>query len=255
MSATQQPPKARPSASAGEQAARPAVVRHATWALAFYRSALGKKYVMAVTGVIGMVYIVAHLIGNLKVYFGADAINSYGEWLRRSLGYPVLPATWTLWGIRIVLIVALVLHVHAAYALTRINRRARPISYQSKRDYIAADFAARTMRWTGVIVLLFIAYHLADFTWGWVNPEFVRGDVYGNFLTSFSVPIVSAFYIVANLALGLHLYHGAWSLFQSLGINQPRFNHWRRWFAIGFAAVVVVGYLSFPIAVLTGVVS
>jgi succinate dehydrogenase / fumarate reductase cytochrome b subunit len=110
------------------------------------------------------------------------------------------------------------------------------------------------MRWTGIIVLLFLAYHLADLTWGWVNPDFVRGEVYDNLVASLSNPIVALFYLAANAALGVHLYHGAWSLFQSLGINSPRFNPWRRLFAITFAVITVGGNLSFPIAVQLGIV-
>jgi succinate dehydrogenase / fumarate reductase cytochrome b subunit len=160
-----------------------------------------------------------------------------------------------LWGLRLTLIVAVVLHVHAAYALTMMNRRARPVKYQSSRDFIAADFAARTMRWTGIIVLLFLAYHLADFTWGWANPGFERGEVYRNGVASLSNPVVALFYIAANLALGFHLYHGAWSLFQSLGINSPRFNPWRRLFAIAFAVVTIGGFIAVPIAVQLGIVA
>lgn len=256
MSTTQQPPRADSRSEAGQQATvtRPAAVRYGAWALEFYRSALGKKYVMAITGVIGMAYVFFHMIGNLKVYLGPEPLNTYGEWLRESLLYPILPEHVMLWILRIVLIVALVLHVHAAYALTRMNQRARPTGYQTSRDWIAADFAARTMRWTGVIVLLFIAYHLADLTWGWLNPDFERGDVYGNLVASLSNPIVALFYFAANLALGVHLYHGAWSLFQSLGVNSPRFNPWRRFFAIAFTVVTVGGNLSFPLAVQLGIV-
>lgn len=219
----------------------------------FYRSAIGKKYVMAITGIIGLGYVLAHTIGNLKMYLGPEEIDHYGEFLRELL-VPILPRTWTLWLLRLVLIAALVLHVHAAYALTVMNRKARPVRYQSKRDYVAANFAARTMRWSGIIVLLFIGWHLADFTWGWVNPGFVRGEVYRNVVASFERIPVAILYIVANLALGLHLYHGAWSLFQSLGWNNPRFNAWRRHFATGFAGLIVVGNVSFPLAVLAGVV-
>ena len=117
------------------------------------------------------------------------------------------------------------------------------------RDYVAANFASRTMRWTGIIVLLFLAFHLADLTWGCANPDFVCGDVYHNVVASLERVPVAIFYIVANLALGVHLFHGAWSIFQSLGFNNPRFNEWRRWFAVAFAAVIVVGNCSFPIAV------
>jgi succinate dehydrogenase / fumarate reductase cytochrome b subunit len=152
------------------------------------------------------------------------------------------------------LIAAFALHIHAAYSLTLMNRRARVTRYQSPRDYIAANFASRTMRWTGVIFVLFLAWHLADLSWGWVNPHFVRGEVYRNIDASLSRWPVAILYILGNLALGVHLFHGSWSLFQSLGLNNPRFNIWRRWFAIGFSALIVVGNVSFPIAVLAGIV-
>jgi len=218
-----------------------------------YRSAIGKKYLMAITGVIWLGYVLAHMLGNLKLFQSADDFNTYAEFLRRLL-YPIMPPSATLNLMRLVLVVALIVHIVAAAQLTALNRRARPEQYRSKRDWIAADFAARTMRWTGVIVLLFIAYHLADLTWGWVNPD-PSGTVYDRVVASFSVPAVAAFYIVANIALGFHLYHGAWSLFQSLGINHRRFNPVRRTFAIAFTAIVVIGNLSFPIAVQLGIVA
>lgn len=219
-----------------------------------YRSALGKKYVMAVTGLVFLGYVLAHMVGNLKLYQGAEAFNEYAEFLRRLL-YPIMPQSMTLNLMRAVLILALVLHVVAAVQLTQMNRRARPDSYRAKRDYIAADFAARTMRWTGVIVLLFVAYHLADLTWGWVNPAAEGATIYEKVVASFSEPVVAGFYLLANLALGAHLYHGVWSLFQSLGWNNRRFNHWRRGLAIGFTVLVVGGNLSFPIAVQVGLIS
>jgi succinate dehydrogenase / fumarate reductase, cytochrome b subunit len=219
-----------------------------------YRSALGKKYVMAITGIIGLGYVLAHMIGNLKLYQSAESFNLYAETLR-SLLYPIAPEHSILNLLRAVLVLALIAHVVAAWQLTVMNRRARPERYRSKRDYVAADFAARTMRWTGVIVLLFLVYHLADLTWGWVNPAPAGSTPYEKVIASFSVPAVAAFYLVANLVLGFHLYHGTWSLFQSMGWNNRRFNHWRRTLAIVFTVVVVGGNLSFPIAVLTGVIS
>jgi succinate dehydrogenase / fumarate reductase, cytochrome b subunit len=223
-----------------------------------YRSALGKKYIMAITGVLLMGFVLLHMVGNLKVYLGKDgdgvyAIDHYGEFLRELL-VPLAPRTVVLWILRIGLIAAFVLHIHAAYSLTMMNRRARVTRYQSPRDYIAANFASRTMRWTGIIFFAFLAWHLADFTWGWVNPGYVRGEVYRNFDASLSRVPVAILYIVGNLALGVHLFHGSWSLFQSLGLNNPRFNIWRRWFAIGFSGLIVVGNVSFPIAVLAGIV-
>lgn len=222
--------------------------------LELYGSALGKKYVMAITGVIFMGYVLAHMFGNLKLYQSAEEFNAYAEFLGTLL-YPIVPLDGTLWLLRLVLIASLVLHVVAAAQLTQMNRNARPTSYRSKRDFVVADFAARTMRWTGIIVLLFIAYHLADLTFGWVNPAPEGATLYEKVVASFSNPAIAGFYLVANLALGVHLYHGAWSLFQSLGWNNRRFNHWRRTFAIAFTVVVVGGNLSFPIAVQLGIIS
>jgi len=151
------------------------------------------------------------------------------------------------------------LHLHAAWSLTQLNRHARPVKYQSARDYQVATFASRTMRWTGIIVLSFLIWHILDLTLGVVNTtgtsgEFVKDEVYNNLVRSFDRWPVSVFYVVANILLGIHLFHGAWSIFQSLGWNSPRFNNWRRGFATAFATVVVVGNVSFPIAVLAGIV-
>jgi succinate dehydrogenase / fumarate reductase cytochrome b subunit len=243
--------------------APPGSARKTPWAVEFYRSAVGKKYTMAITGIVWMGYLAAHTIGNLKVYIGflpAEGdyeVDIYGEALR-SLLFPILPEHVVLWLLRVIIILALVIHVHAAYSLTLMNRKARTVSYQGPREYLVADYASRTMRWSGVLVLLFVLWHLADFTWG-VAPfapgAWEHGQVYANFVASFSRVPVSILYIAANIALGSHLYHGAWSLFQSLGANNPRFNPWRRYFAIAFAGVIVVGNISFPIAVLSGLIS
>lgn len=241
----------------------PATKRRNLWPVELYRSAVGKKWVMAVTGIILLGYLLAHMIGNLKVYIGylpaegAYEIDLYGEALRELL-FPIMPHGVVLWLFRIVLLTAFVLHVHAAYALTVMNRRARPTEYVGPREYLVANYASRTMRWSGILVLLFVAWHLADFTWGtqpFAPGSWERGAVYDNFIASFSRVPVAVLYIVANLALGLHIYHGAWSMFQSLGVNHPRFNPWRRWFAQAFAAVIVVANISFPVAVLTGIIS
>jgi succinate dehydrogenase / fumarate reductase cytochrome b subunit len=236
-------------ASAQTKTVQPKAKRRAPWPIEFYRSAVGKKWVMAVSGVILLGFVFAHMIGNLKLYLGKQEIDLYGEALRDMPGH-LLPRTVLLWSIRTVLTLAFVFHIHAAYSLTRMNKRARPVGYQAPREYVAANFASRTMRWTGIIVLAFLAFHLADLTWGAANgSHFVRGDPYNNLVYSFRRPAVALLYLIANLALGVHIYHGAWSLFQSLGINNPKFNKARRRFAQGFAAVIVLGNISFPIAV------
>jgi succinate dehydrogenase / fumarate reductase cytochrome b subunit len=170
---------------------------------------------------------------------------------------PFLPEHVALWILRTGLIVAFLFHIHAAYSLTLMNRRARPEDYQGPRSYVAANYASRTMRWSGVIFLAFLLFHLADLTWGIqpMAPEtWERGEVYANFVATFSRAPVTIFYVIAMIALGIHLYHGAWSMFQSLGINHPRFNHLRRWFATGLAVLVTVGNAVMPLAVLFGFV-
>jgi succinate dehydrogenase / fumarate reductase cytochrome b subunit len=228
--------------------------RKAPFPVEFYRSALGKKYVMAITGIMLMGFVFAHMVGNLKMYLGAEEFNHYGEFLRELL-VPILPRTVALWGLRLGLIAAFALHIHSAFSLTVINKKARATKYQSPRDYVAVTFASRTMRYTGVIFAIFLVWHLFDLTLTGTNYHYVRGEAYANVDNSLSRIPVALLYLVGNLALGIHLFHGAWSLFQSMGWNNPRFNGARRTFATAFAAIVVVGNLSFPIAVLAGVVS
>lgn len=226
-----------------------------------YSTAVGKKYAMAITGIMMIGFVVAHMIGNLKLYLGVVEyegartydVDIYAEFLRELL-VPLAPHGVVLWLLRIGLLAALLVHVHAAYGLTVINRNARPVKYQSARDYEVANFASRTMRWTGIIVLAFILWHLADLTFGWVNPDFHHGEVQRNVVASLERPLVAVLYIVANILLGIHLFHGTWSLFQSMGWNSPRFNRWRRAAAVGVASLVVVGNVSFPIMTLAGVI-
>lgn len=223
--------------------------------LRFWRSAVGKKWVMAVTGIMMLGFVLFHMIGNLKIYLGARDLDHYAEWLR-TIGEPALPHTVFLWILRIGLIGAVALHIVSAAQLTRMNHRARPTKYQSPRDYAAANFASRTMRWTGVIVVFYVIFHLMDLTWGntTVNPDFVRGRTFDNVVASFERVPVAIVYILANLAVAIHIYHGAWSMFQSLGLNNPKWNKARRSFAIGFATLIGVANISFPIMVVTGVV-
>lgn len=224
------------------------------WPVEFFSTAIGKKWVMAVTGLGLMGFVFAHMVGNLKMFLGPEEFDAYAEALKTLL-YPIIPETGVLWIFRFGLIVMFGLHITSAYQLTRMNHRARPVKYQSPRDYIAANFAARTMRWTGIIVGLYLLFHLADMTWGLLDPEFVKGAAYNNLVTSLSRPPVAAIYIAANLALGIHLFHGGWSMFQSLGLNSPRYNNARKAFAAGFAIVVAGMNCFFPIAVLTGIVA
>ena len=226
----------------------------APWPLNLYASAVGKKWVMAITGVIGMGFITMHMLGNLKIYLGAAELNHYAEGLR-TFGAPFVPREGILWMLRSILVVALVLHVHAAFSLWSANRRARPVAYASQRDYIDANWASRTMKWTGPIILLFILMHLMDLTFGTWNKDFIHGDVYHNVVALFTQLPKVIVYLIANIALGIHLWHGAWSLFQSMGVNNPYLNALRRVFATAFALAIVAGNVSFPIAVYLGIVS
>jgi succinate dehydrogenase / fumarate reductase cytochrome b subunit len=232
--------------------------KRAPFPIEFYRSAVGKKWIMALTGLGIIGFALAHMIGNLKMFLadleGVPDIDVYGEALR-SLFTPILPEHVFLWILRTGLIVMFALHVHAAYSLTIMNRRARLDDYQGPRQYVAASYASRTMRWSGVIFLAFLAFHLADFTWG-IQPAapeaWERGHVYANFIETFNRPAVTALYVVAAVLLGIHLYHGAWSMFQSLGINNPRFNLWRRYIATAIAGLITVGFIAPPLAVAFG---
>ena len=226
-----------------QPAAGPATAAAA--AASFFASSIGKKVVMAVTGLALFGFVVAHMVGNLQVYLGPEALNTYAETLRH---YPAL-----LWGARLGLLVAVALHIWSAWSLTQMNRQARPVGYRERANR-ASTYASRTMRWSGVTLLLFIVYHLLHFTFGTrsVHPQFIPGDVYHNFITGFQNPLVSAFYILAMLALGLHLYHGTWSMLQTLCLSHPRYNRWRQALAATLTVIVVGANISFPVAVLTG---
>ena len=201
---------------------------------------------MAVTGAIGVGYLVAHVSGNLLVFAGPEKINSYAALLKSNPGL--------LWTARTILIVAVLLHIIAAYQLARMSQKSRPISYKRWRA-VGSDFASRTMRWTGPLVGLFIVYHLLHFTVGTAHPSFDERNVYHNVISGFRVWYVSAIYIIGMLLLSLHLYHGAWSMFESLGINHLKYNRLIRIVATLVTVVVVVGFISIPVAVLLGFLS
>ncbi len=228
--------------------------RELPWPANLYQTAVGKKYIMALTGIGILGFVLVHMIGNLHIYQSPLEVNDYGEALR-DLGGNLIPRTLLLWVLRVGLTGMFVLHIHSAWSLNRMSEASNE-KYQSKRDYIAANFASRTMRWTGPIILLYLFFHLADLTWGWwLGDTYIRGDVYHNVTESMNSIPVALIYIVANVALAVHIYHGAWSLFQSLGINNPRYNGARRGFATGLAGIILIGNLSFPIMVQAGVIS
>jgi succinate dehydrogenase / fumarate reductase cytochrome b subunit len=221
-------------------------------ALTLYRSSIGKKTIMALTGLIGIGFVVMHMVGNLKVFLGAQAFNDYAHFLRE-FGEPVLPYSTVLWIIRLVLLGAVALHILAAYQLTRQDWAGRPVRYARQKP-VQATFASRTMRWGGVILALFIVYHIAHMTLGIVHPNFEEGNAYQNYVVAFQVWWVTLFYVLAMLALGLHIYHGFWSLFQTLGLNNRTYNQLLRGLALLIALVLVGGFLAPALAVLFGVV-
>ncbi|MBI4852866.1 MAG: succinate dehydrogenase cytochrome b subunit [Acidobacteria bacterium] len=205
---------------------------------------------MAITGLMGFGFVIMHMLGNLQIYLGQNvegiyALDQYAKNLR-AFG-PMLYVA------RFGLLTIVLLHIVAAFQLTKISHQGRPVKYY-KTVATGSDYASRTMRVSGPIVLLFIIYHLLDFTFGNVNPNFHEGQVYANVLASFSNPLISLFYIVAMLSLGLHMYHGLWSLFQSLGANNTKYNDLIRKFALLATLVVVIGNISIPISVLIGVI-
>jgi succinate dehydrogenase / fumarate reductase cytochrome b subunit len=210
-----------------------------------YSSTIGKKYTMAVTGIILFLFVVFHMLGNLQIFIGRDQLNAYARLLRVE---PVL-----LWAVRLVLLGSVSVHIVAAVQLTLRNWAARPVGY-AKQRYVATDYAARTMVWSGPIIAAFVVYHLLDLSFGTANPAFVPGDVYHNVVASFSVPYIAGFYIFAQLALAFHLYHGLFSLFQSVGASHPTYDRWRHPFAVAVAVVIALGNCSMPVAVLAGVI-
>jgi succinate dehydrogenase / fumarate reductase, cytochrome b subunit len=223
-------------------------------AAALYRSSIGKKAVMAVTGLIWIGYVVVHMYGNLKVFLGAEYFNEYAHGLRY-IGAPVFGHLHLLTIARIVLVASIVLHVWSALALTKQARQARPSSYASRR-VIQANYAAMTMRYGGVVLVLFILFHLAQLTWGVPGTlsEFKAGDPYANVMLAFqSLPVV-LIYIAGLVALGFHLYHGAWSMFQTLGFMSRQVDSTVRALAWALAIVVPVGFALVPLAVQFGLI-
>ena len=222
-------------------------------AVVLWGTVVGKKVVMAVTGLVLVGFVIAHMLGNLKIFLGAEAIGAYAVFLR-TMGEPLFPYSLLLWVARIVLLACVALHITAAVQLTRMNWAARPQGYDTKRS-IATTYAARTMRWSGVILALFIVYHLLHLTAGVVSfqpGEFVHLSVYDNVVAAFSVWYVALFYVVAMACLCLHLSHGIWSMLQTLGLNNARTTWALQIVSRGVALVMFVGFISVPVAVLAG---
>lgn len=221
-------------------------------AISLYGTSIGKKYTMAVTGLILFLFIVGHLMGNLKVFQGPVAVNHYGEFLRTA-GAPIFGNTQLLLVARVVLLAAVGLHIVAMVQLWRQSNAARATGYR-KFESQAFSYASHTMKWGGITIALFVIYHILHYTTGTVHPDFVREDIYHNMVVGFQSWPVSLFYMAAVIALGFHLYHGVWSTFQTLGLNSRKYDRLRRHFAFAVALIITVGYLSIPAAVLAGVI-
>jgi succinate dehydrogenase / fumarate reductase cytochrome b subunit len=223
--------------------------------LTLYRSTIGKKAIMAVTGLLLVGFVIAHMAGNLQVFLGATRMNAYAAFLQ-GLGE-------LLWLARLILFVALVLHVLMAWQLTQIKRKARPVGYEV-RDPQVSTVASRTMRWGGVLLLVFIVFHILHFTTGTMfpaastpdamYPAWSHTDVYGNVIAAFRTPWVVAVYVVAMLFLLLHLFHGAWSSVRTLGLTRPSAHPLKRRLATVIAVVVWLGFSVVPVGVFLGVI-
>lgn len=218
----------------------------------FWRSTIGKKIVMAVTGLIGVGFVIGHMVGNLQVFEGAEKINAYGRFLHHTVGTE-------LWLVRAVLLLAVILHVVAAVQLTRRAQAARPVGYKRGTQREASTFASRTIRWGGLLLLIFIIVHILHFTvrafpgYDRVDAEGTV-DVYANIVTAFRNPWWTLFYVVAMIALGLHLFHGFWSSLRTLGASKPSRHPLRRPVAIAIAVIVWAGFTIVPVAVFLGLV-
>jgi succinate dehydrogenase / fumarate reductase, cytochrome b subunit len=211
----------------------------------FYDSTIGKKAVMAVTGLILSGFLVGHMLGNLQVFLGRDVMNHYAETLHGSPGL--------LWGVRILLLVSVVLHAWAAIQLTAVKAAARPVAYV-KPGNVQGSTGSRTMMLSGPVIGLFVIGHLLHLTTGTLHPQFVELRAYENVVNGFSNPIVSGLYIVAMILVGFHLSHGLWSMFQSIGFSHPRYTPLIKKFSGVFAWLLIAGFIAVPIAVLANLV-
>jgi succinate dehydrogenase / fumarate reductase cytochrome b subunit len=212
----------------------------------FYQDYIGKKVAMALSGVVLFGYVVIHMAGNLQIFMGRERINAYAHTLHES--------TALLWTARVVLLLAVGVHFYTGLSLAMISRAARPARYQVKGQR-HPNLAARTMVLSGLVLAAFIVFHILHLTTGTIRPApFVELNPYDNMVQGFRQPAVALFYVISVCLLGAHLYHGAWSMFQSVGINHPRYTPGLRRFAAVMAFLLAIGFSTVPIAVLTGLV-
>jgi succinate dehydrogenase / fumarate reductase cytochrome b subunit len=220
-----------------------------TKVLTFLSTSVGKKIVMAVSGAILFLFVVGHMVGNLQLYMGPKYLNGYAEFLRE-VGHG-----GGIWVARAALILAVLAHLWGALTTTLSSWKARPVAYRiwaSGGD--ASTLSSRTMRWTGVVILVFVGYHLMHLTLGTAHPAFNEKDVFNNVVVGFQQLGAAGFYILAMVALGLHMYHGGWSFMQTLGLSHARYNRLRYAFALIVTLIVIGANISFPVSVLTGFV-
>lgn len=232
--------------------------------VALYRSSVGKKILMALTGFLWFGFLIGHMAGNLKAFAGAEAFNAYAHHLR-VFGEPMLPEYGFLWAFRLVMLAAFVVHAWLAWQTSRQSWAARPVGYR-KQENLNFDFASSLMRWGGVLILAFVVFHILHMTTGHLHPDFDRGgavtpvtphgemNAFANLVTGLGNPLVAGIYGLALVAVALHLYHGVWSMFQTVGAAHPKYARLRRPFAVAVAVVVFLGFVSIPVAVLTGIV-
>jgi succinate dehydrogenase / fumarate reductase cytochrome b subunit len=234
--------------------------------LTLTQTSIGKKAIMALTGFVLVGFVVFHMYGNTKMYQGPEVFNEYAAGLRE-IGHPIFGHEHLLWVARVVLLASVVGHIWAATSLTIQSRKsvaAQAVSGTQRygKKTRKTGYAAYTMRFGGVLILLFIIYHILHLTFGAVgysagqyrHPEGSEYFVYNNVVLGFQNPLIVGFYTLTMVFLGLHLFHGVWSMFQTLGLNNRKYDSLFRGLAIAIAAIVVIGNLSFPLAVLFGAV-
>jgi succinate dehydrogenase / fumarate reductase cytochrome b subunit len=212
---------------------------------ALWTSLVGKKALMGASGIVLFAFVLGHMVGNLQAFEGPARLNRYAELLR------VEPPL--LWTVRIVLLVAVLVHAIAGIQLWLARRESRPVAYRQYTPTVSTP-ASRTMIWSGFLILGFVVYHLLDLTFGVANPAFRHGDVFHNLVASLGRGAAAVFYVLAVAGLGVHLWHGLWSMFQSLGVSNRAYTPGIKTFAVAFAVILGVGFAAIPLAVLFGVI-
>ena len=233
--------------------------------VALYGSSVGKKILMAFTGFVWFGFLIGHMAGNLKAFQGAEVFNEYAHHLR-IFGEPILPEKGFLWAFRAVVFLAFVIHAWLAWDTSRSSWAARKTKYR-KKENLNFGFASGLIRWGGVLILVFVVFHILHMTTGTLHPDFDLGgavtpetpsgepNAYHNLVVGLSNPLVAGFYFLTMLAICLHLYHGVWSMFQTLGANHPKYSGMRRPLAVVAALVIFLGFVSIPVSILTGIVT